>query len=61
MRAAGSGPRPEEMPGSVMADDFAWHDPSVLRCEPVRIAVRQWHPQEKRYVDVAVQEAWRVR
>jgi len=58
---AGSGPRPEEMPGSIMADDFAWHDPSVLRCEPVRIAVRQWHPQEKRYVDVAEQTAWRVR
>lgn len=50
-----------EMPGSIMGDDFAWHDPSVLRCVPVRIPVRAWHPAEKRYVDVGAQEAWMVR
>ncbi len=52
---------PEHMPGSVMADDFRWHDPSVLRCEPARIPVRAWHPHEKRYVEIGVQGVWRVR
>ena len=52
---------PEHMPGSIMADDFRWHDPSVLRCEPARIPVRAWHPHEKRYVDIGVQGVWRVR
>lgn len=55
------GPEPETMPGSIMGDDFAWHDPSVLRCEPVRVPVREWEPREKAWVTVAVQEAWRVR
>jgi len=58
---AGHGPKPELMPGSIMADDEDWHPTSVLRCVPARITVREWHPQEHRYVDVAIQEAWRVR
>lgn len=52
---------PETMPGSIMADDFRWHDPSVLRCEPARIPVRAWDPHEKRYVEIGVQGVWRVR
>ena len=56
-----TGPKPELMPGSVMADDEDIWPTSVLRCVPVRIPVREWCPREKRYVDVAIQEAWRVR
>jgi hypothetical protein len=56
-----AGPRPEDMPGSVMAEDYTVYDPSVLRCVPVRIPVRAWEPRQKRYVDVAIQEAWQVR
>lgn len=53
--------QPEDMPGSVMADDYAVYDMSVLRCVPVARAVRVWHPYAHAWVIVGAQEWMQVR
>ena len=55
------GPKPEQMPGSIMADTNDIHPTNVLRCQLVQRPVREWDVREKRYVEVGVQTAWRVR
>lgn len=57
----GDHPRPEDMPGSIMADDEDIWPTSVLRGQPVRVPVRVWDVRAKVWRTVAVQEAWRVR
>lgn len=55
------GPEPCEMPGSQMADDTMYHDPSCLRCVPATRPVREWMPRAKAWVTVGEQLVWQVR
>jgi hypothetical protein len=52
---------PCHMPGSVMADDTHYHDPSCLRCEPLTRPVRRWDWRIKAWTVVGLQTTWMVR
>ncbi len=58
---AGSGPKPELMPGSIMADDEEIWPTSVLRCREVVRVVRAWDWRALAYVPVARMTVWQVR
>lgn len=55
------GPKPELMPGSVMADDFEWHDPSVLRCYERTRQRLQWDLRTRSYQPAGYETVMAVR
>ncbi len=56
-----TGPKPELMPGSIMADDEEIWPTSVLRCREVVRVVRAWDWRALAYVPVARMTVWQVR